>query len=189
MPANFTAMEKQTIFSKLDEEGYKALKKCGLKKLNIRDLAKAVGIATGTFYNFFPSKEDFVYHLILKKREDSLAAFMHLAEQYPEGIPYSEASSFFYQNLKNNNIYQYLTEDECNMLIKKSHSKTVEHSALTAEFVMSKLATSKDVKDYFLFNESYKILIIGTSDTSKINSALFDESLKPMVEAACRLLY
>ena len=189
MPANFTETEKQAIFSKLYEEGYKALEKCGLKKMNIRDLAKAVGIATGTFYNFFPGKEDFVYHLILKKREDSLSAFTNLSTKYPDGIPYSEASSFFYQNLKNNNIYQFLTEDECNMLIKKFHPDEDKHFLLTAEFIMSKLATDKGQQEYALFNESYKILIIGTSDSSKINRKLLDSTLKPMVETACRLLY
>ena len=147
MPANFTETEKQTIFSKLYEEGYKALEKYGLKKMNIRDLAKAVGIASGTFYNFFPGKEDFVYHLILKKREDSLSAFIGLSEKYPNGIPYSETCLFFYQNLKNNNIYQFLTEDECNMLIKKFHKNEDEHFSLTAEFIMSKLATNKGEKE------------------------------------------
>lgn len=189
MPANFTEMEKQKIFTKLYEEGYKALQTYGFKKMNIRHLAKAVGIATGTFYNFFPGKEDFVYHLILKKRDDSLSAFTRLSDKYPNGIPCSEASMFFYQNLKNNNIYQFLTEEECNLLIDKLHPDTNDHLPLTGEFIMSRLATDKGENEYSLFSESYKILIIGTSDTGKINNTLLDITLKPMVEAACQLLY
>lgn len=189
MPANFTETEKQEIFGRLYDEGYTFLKKAGLKNLNIRALAKATGIATGTFYNFFPSKEEFIFQLILKKRNESFDAFTSLAKNYPQGIPYEEACNFFYQNLKNNNIYQYLSADECNMLINKFQPKANEQSTLTAEFIMSKLATNKGIKEYALFNQSYNILIIGTSDISKINTSVFDDTLKPMVAAACRILY
>ena len=75
------------------------------------------------------------------------------------------------------------------MLINKFQPKANEQSTLTAEFIMSKLATNKGIKEYALFNQSYNILIIGTSDISKINTSVFDDTLKPMVAAACRILY
>lgn len=41
-------------------EGRKTLLEKNYKELNIRDVAKNCGIAIGTFYNYFPNKEEFV---------------------------------------------------------------------------------------------------------------------------------
>ena len=189
MPANFTETEKQEILTRLYEKGYESLKQLGLKKMNIRLLTAATGIATGTFYHFFSSKEDFVLCLIRKKRLESLNAFTALADKYPDGIPYEETCHFFYENLKNNNIYQYLTSDEYELLLQKCQDAADHAPSLTAEFIMSKLATKKGPKEYAVFNQSYDILIIGTSNPASIDTSLLDQALEPMVAAACPILF
>lgn len=53
----FTREEVGTIRKKLLKVGEKIFVEKGLRKANIKDFTSAVGIATGSFYNFFESKE------------------------------------------------------------------------------------------------------------------------------------
>lgn len=52
----------ENVRSKLLNEGKKQLISKGYYKLNVRDITKQCGIAIGTFYNYFPSKE----HLVME---------------------------------------------------------------------------------------------------------------------------
>jgi AcrR family transcriptional regulator len=57
MPRGFTQTEKQLIREQLLEQGYQQFSAYGLKKTNVDELSRAVGISKGAFYLFFTSKE------------------------------------------------------------------------------------------------------------------------------------
>ncbi|CAH0119329.1 hypothetical protein PAE9249_01828 [Paenibacillus sp. CECT 9249] len=64
----FTEKEKETIRNKLLDEGRRLFAVLGLKKTSIEDVTKAVGIAQGSFYLFYSSKEE-LYCEILQQEE------------------------------------------------------------------------------------------------------------------------
>lgn len=53
----FTEEEIKSIREKLLQEGERIFVEKGIKKANIKDFTSAVGIAAGSFYRFFESKE------------------------------------------------------------------------------------------------------------------------------------
>ena len=57
MPRSFTDSEKEEIRLKLIQACKKSWSQHGYKKTSIADLCAAVGIATGSFYNFYENKE------------------------------------------------------------------------------------------------------------------------------------
>ncbi|MDA8233474.1 MAG: TetR/AcrR family transcriptional regulator [Clostridia bacterium] len=63
MVKGFTNKEKEIIRDKLIEKGKELFGIYGLKKTSIVDLTKAVGIAQGTFYLFFSSKEELYFEI------------------------------------------------------------------------------------------------------------------------------
>lgn len=65
MPQIFDDAGREKLRTQMLENGFQLIKHFGLKKTSISDIAKASGIAAGTFYNFFQSKEEFVYHIII----------------------------------------------------------------------------------------------------------------------------
>lgn len=71
MPKSFTDREKEIIRESLMQSGRELFGTLGLKKTNIQDLTDAAGIAKGSFYNFFDSKE-ILYYRIIRKEEESL---------------------------------------------------------------------------------------------------------------------
>jgi AcrR family transcriptional regulator len=58
MPKGFSDEEKERIQKKLMEAGGELFSKHGIKKTNVIDLTRAVGIAKGSFYSFYNSKEE-----------------------------------------------------------------------------------------------------------------------------------
>ncbi len=187
MPANFTEEEKEIIKQKLYEKGYFFLKKYGMKKTKISELAKSCDIGTGTFYNFFPSKKNFITKLIEKRKNDSFDSFDSLAKKYPEGIPFDEAYNYFLNNLTKDNVYRLLTQEEYNSLSKENLIKS--NTTEIAKYMMSKLDTTKGINDFLLFAECYKIITIGSSDLSKLDNANLNKALSSLVRSACELLY
>lgn len=60
MPIAFTDEELEHIRSALIQAGIRLSKELGLQKMSVEKLTAAVGIAKGSFYMFFGSKEDFI---------------------------------------------------------------------------------------------------------------------------------
>lgn len=58
MPKAFSKREKQAIRTSLMDVGLKYFAAQGIRAVRIDDICRDVGIAKGSFYNFFPSKED-----------------------------------------------------------------------------------------------------------------------------------
>lgn len=60
MPTAFTDEELEHIRSALIQAGIRLSKELRLQKMSVEKLTAAVGIAKGSFYMFFGSKEDFI---------------------------------------------------------------------------------------------------------------------------------
>lgn len=70
MPKAFSDREKKIIKKKLIGKAKEYFGIFGLKKTNIGDLTKSIGIAKGTFYNFYKSKEELFLDVLEKVEQD-----------------------------------------------------------------------------------------------------------------------
>jgi AcrR family transcriptional regulator len=60
MPRAFNEIERERIKARLVESGKRAINRSGIKALVVDDVARDAGISKGSFYSFFPSREDFI---------------------------------------------------------------------------------------------------------------------------------
>ncbi|MCY8267901.1 TetR/AcrR family transcriptional regulator, partial [Bacillus haynesii] len=67
----FTEKEKEAIRSALVQSGRELFAKLGLKKTSVGELTASAGIAQGSFYTFFDSKEE-LYFEILQQEEQKI---------------------------------------------------------------------------------------------------------------------
>lgn len=61
----FSETEKESIKNKLFKEGERLFTVYGIKKVSIDELVQAIGIAKGSFYSFYPSKEHLFMEIII----------------------------------------------------------------------------------------------------------------------------
>lgn len=69
MPAIFTQENKDELYRGMIEAGWDQLVESGVRSLRVERVARAVGIAKGTFYSFFPSKGAFIYAMLMENRQ------------------------------------------------------------------------------------------------------------------------
>jgi AcrR family transcriptional regulator len=60
MPKAFSETERERIKAKLIAAGKRLINAAGLRHLVVDDIAREVGISKGSFYSFFPSREEFI---------------------------------------------------------------------------------------------------------------------------------
>jgi AcrR family transcriptional regulator len=60
MPKAFSEAERERIRSKLIVAGKRLINKVGTRLLVVDDIAGEAGISKGSFYSFYPSREDFI---------------------------------------------------------------------------------------------------------------------------------
>lgn len=64
MPAHFTKEQQEDIRERLFQAGLELSRTIGVKKMTVSKLTKNCGIAKGSFYSFYESKEAFLIALI-----------------------------------------------------------------------------------------------------------------------------
>jgi AcrR family transcriptional regulator len=60
MPRAFTELERARIRERLINAGKTFINRAGMRLLVVDDIAREAGISKGSFYSFFPSREDFI---------------------------------------------------------------------------------------------------------------------------------
>ena len=64
MPLIFSPDEREKIRQELLDQGERMMLEAGITKMNLEKLASSAGIAKGTFYNFFKTKQHFILAII-----------------------------------------------------------------------------------------------------------------------------
>lgn len=84
MPAHFTKQQQEDIRIGLFQAGIDLSRTVGVRKMTVSGLTKGCGIAKGSFYSFYESKEQFLMALIRyteEKRAELLTAKLNGREQ------------------------------------------------------------------------------------------------------------
>ena len=104
MARHFSENEKQLIKKRLLVEGKELFENCGIRKTSVDKIVEKVGIAKGSFYNFYASKESMVFDLIMdmeikmhKDEMDTLHEFLKNYE-FPEALKYTVWKSLRYMD-------------------------------------------------------------------------------------------
>ena len=119
MPANFTEKQREAIRETLIALGYDLIREMGLKKMKVSMIAQRAGIATGTFYHFFASKEEYVEALIAEQDQKMQMQLLPLL-QNGQKLTLEQAIRWFRDSFRTeNNILMEFTLDDWVWL--KSH--------------------------------------------------------------------
>ena len=119
MPKIFSGKDRDTIRETLIQLGLNTLSQKGYKATSIEDVAREVGIAKGTFYNFFQSKEQFFYEAMIyirdKRRQELLNFFSESVK-----INRESTEEFLTTYFQKKNVHHYFTSEELSLIFRKN---------------------------------------------------------------------
>lgn len=152
--------ERSQIREQLINLGFALLRRGGIKAVNIDLLAEQCFIAKGTFYHFFPSKSDFLYAVMRRKREQTKEKLQDFLG--PTGKLSRQGLYGYLQWMcaENPNIFSYLNEQETKWLVSKWPRDYLENAGndqSTAFWLISQLAAPKPSPDWQLFCNLLKL--------------------------------
>lgn len=146
MPANFTEEQKAAIREKLIAIGYDLIREMGLKKMTVAMIAEKADIATGTFYHFFDSKEDYV-KVLIDEQENNWQKQLSVVVQRNGKLTLEQAVHCFRESFRReNNILMELTLEDWVWL--KTHR--------TKDFLFSRVHDEQEVQRYLSYIEGLR---------------------------------
>jgi len=154
MPKGFSEREKEIIRSKLLEKGKEFLGVYGIRKTNVEDLTRAVGISKGAFYIFYDSKEELFFE-ILEQFEKEVRENV-ARDIFKPGEPPKESFRRFlvqlFTQLQANPIFKILNKEEFEYLLRKLPEEKIQnHMKNDDDFVIhfiEKLKNDGYIRDY-----------------------------------------
>ena len=191
MPQIFDKIGREKVREQLLETGFQLIKQYGLKKTSVADIAKKAGIATGTFYNFFSSKEEFVYQLILFKRSIVKDCFQ---EMITGGKADKEAFRQFLRKiyLTDNDVFEYLSEGEIEMLKARwpeEYWKNQGNDSGTAQWLLHNLEGVRPECDWKVFANLSKSIALIRHGKQRLYQEEYEETLDVCIDAIIRYVF
>lgn len=111
-PKIFDWQEREEVRVRMLEAGFELIRQYGMTHTSVEKVTASVGLGKSTFYNFFSSKERFVYEIIVYMRKQLMEYF----EQQLSGrnkLPVSQAKDFLKKIIfSRRSLYQYLTPED-----------------------------------------------------------------------------
>jgi AcrR family transcriptional regulator len=128
MPKGFTEREKALIRAGLLEQGRELFATYGLRKTNVEELTRAVGISKGAFYLFFDSKELLFFELLEQFEADFQAVLLeHISRDHAP--PRERMRAMLYEALrvwKRNALFAHFSREEYEYLARKLPPATLQ---------------------------------------------------------------
>ncbi len=120
MPRIFSDADRQAIRERLLLAGREQFRQFGLRKTNVEGLARTAGIAKGTFYNFFQSKEDLCLEIFDREQHIIEEGIRSILQEHTEAFPAIRAvMAYNLEFLRTDSLIQRLRElDEISLLAR-----------------------------------------------------------------------
>lgn len=152
MPKIFSESDRESIRLNLLRNGRKMLEKKRYKDISVAEIAFESGIAKGTFYNFFNSKEEFFFEIMLQIRDDNRSEILALTEN-PSRTALAETLYKRYTVTKT--VYDYFEPEEMKIIFRRLPEKlkeSDENSIELAQRLISVCTDDENVKPEVVVN-------------------------------------
>ena len=191
MPRIFTKENKEELKTKLLDDGFIMLKKNGLSNVNIDKLTKDNYIAKGTFFNLFENKNEYIYHMMIHKREhakNKLISYLNSNNK----LTSTNLKEYLHWLCKENpNVFSYLTEKEKKRLISSWNIKYIENEendSITMHKIISLLEKPNINSNWKLACNYMKLIALSLSTKKIFIEDNYDELIESLINNIISIL-
>lgn len=125
----FSDTEKEMIRQKMMQEGERLFTSYGLKKVSIDEIVRATGIAKGSFYSFYPSKEHLYMHIageLQLKMWREMEEFLNKNRALPPRELCKQCFLWMFQGLQRYPMLRQVDRETADYLYRKLPPEVIE---------------------------------------------------------------
>ncbi len=191
MPQIFDEAGREKVRTLLLESGFELIKNYGLKKTSISDITRRAGIATGTFYNFFKTKEEFVYQIVLYKRNRSkelLSGLTKKGKLDKKGFKEYLTDLF----ISDNNIFTYLSESEIAQLKARwpeEYWKNAGNEEVTIRHMLGLLKSPRADLDWKIVGNMFKAMALIGHGREQMYADCYEDTIRIFIDGIVRYIF
>lgn len=189
----FDKDEKESLRIKMLDSGFPLIKEYGVIHTSVARIAKAAGIGTSTFYNFWHNKEEYLTDLILYHRQKMLPAIIgEDVISHKRKMNRSEVKKLFRSLVDEEvSIYPHMTlEDEFKLFIKtRAFAPDLAKETAIATALISYIDNAREEINYGLVANLTKILALTAESKNELHASSYEETLDVIIEKILDLLF
>lgn len=185
-PIRFTLEEREELKTKMFSVSMEILKHHGMKHTSVEKITQAVDIGRSTFYNFFASKEVFIYELMLYQRDQAKQVFNELIKEKEE-ITTQDCKEYFMSLYNAENVYQYLTVEDEYTLSEKIGIESVfdpEEDSRTIDTLLENMKGVRADFDRTILLNLLKICALAKESKELLYQNTLDASIELILDRA-----
>ncbi|MBR1797768.1 MAG: TetR/AcrR family transcriptional regulator [Clostridiales bacterium] len=179
MPKIFTQEDRDVLREKMLDTGLKLLESKRYKYISVEEVALEVGVAKGTFYNFFDSKEAFFYEIMQRIKEKNREPLKKLS---PRASIDEITECLYYRYTHVKTVYEYFTTEEIKQIVRKLPDGDVGNDSESfAQELFGKLEKYNGKPEVIV--SMFHILALASSDNSIKGERGYKASMKQYCKA------
>jgi len=187
MPKIFDSETREDIRSQMLENGYSLIKRFGLKKTTIEDVTRSSGVAKGTFYNFFKTKEEFIYQIVIHKRRQIHERSMEMISANGGAVDRRMLRGLLRLVINGDySLLTYLSRDDIAVLAArwpKGYMENAYDDEKMFSLIYDKVTRRSSECDWKVFINLYKIAVLGLSERERLNADTLGETVTLLIES------
>lgn len=180
MPKIFSDQDRKIIKNKLLNSGLQLLEAKPYKSISLDEVTKLTGIAKGTFYNFFSSKESFFYEIIQLIKERNREPLITL---FSNTLPSKDEieTCLFHRYTQMKTVYDYFTIEEINLIMRKLPSEDYLNDSVDFAKSLLEAFNVHDMCRIEVIVNMLNVLALTQANRSILNATAYDQTIHLMV--------
>ena len=179
----FTEAERAEYREKMLAAGFDLLKQYGMTHMSVAKITEAAGIGVSTFYNFFPSKEAYVYD-VMEYRTRMIPVFIKKALNGKEKAGPAETRNYLKIMIDEDySIFPSLSpEDEKRLLemLPEQVRPDLQKETRTSMMFFQQMEGIRPDVNIALVTNLIKIYVLGAEGRELLHDAAYEETMERM---------
>ena len=179
----FTEAERAEYREKMLAAGFDLLKQYGMTHMSVAKITEAAGIGVSTFYNFFPSKEAYVYE-VLQYRRKMIPELIKMALNGKEKAGPAETRNYLKIMIDEDySIFPSLSpEDEKRLLemLPEQVRPDLQKETRTSMMFFQQMEGIRSDVNIALVTNLIKIYVLGAEGRELLHDAAYEETMERM---------
>ena len=187
MATAFTSEEKEVIRKKLHKVAKECLKRYGVKKTTVDQMAAMVDISKGSFYNFYSSKEMLFFTVLEEYQIDVMNC---LTEQLGMETKIDtnrlvQLLYDFYQDFRYSFMYTIFKNHEMELLIRKLPKEAITNHHLIDDRMVKKIVSRINIRENVsveIVSALFRTIAMTILHIEEIGEEQFDTTLRLVIQ-------